>query len=153
MRVIDETGTNIGVMSLSQALALAESKGLDVVEIASETKPPVVKIISYDKFRYQQKKEEKKKPHKSAGELKQIRITVRAAENDLKMRANQASEFIEKGNKVEVMMVLRGREKYNQDWARKKMSEFEKMITASHQMTLNIQPGGKGLIMQMIKAK
>lgn len=107
-------------MPLSQALEIAQNKGLDVVEIASEINPPVVKIISYDKFRYQQKKEDKKKVHKSAGELKQIRITVRAAENDLKVRANQADEFLEKGNKVEVMMVLRGREKYNQDWARKK---------------------------------
>lgn len=140
-------------MPLSQALEIAQNKGLDVVEIASEINPPVVKIISYDKFRYQQKKEDKKKVHKSAGELKQIRITVRAAENDLKVRANQADEFLEKGNKVEVMMVLRGREKYNQDWARKKIAQFEKMITVEHQVTLPAQPGGKGLIMQMIKSK
>jgi translation initiation factor IF-3 len=113
----------------------------------------VVKIISYDKFRYQQKKEDKKKVHKPAGELKQIRLTARAAEHDMRVRAKKTDEFLEKGNKVEVMMVLRGREKYNQDWARKKFTEFEKMITVEHQITLSLQPGGKGLIMQMIKAK
>lgn len=113
----------------------------------------MVKLISYDKFRYQQKKEDKKKTHKSAGELKQIRITVRAAENDLRVRAKQADVFLERGNKVEIMMVLRGREKYNQDWARKKIAGFEKMITVEHQITLSPQPGGRGLIMQMIKAK
>ncbi len=140
-------------MPLSQALEIAQNKGLDVVEIASVTTPPVVRIISYDKFRYQQKKEEKKKIHKPAGELKQIRLTFRAAENDMRIRAKQADEFLERGNKVEVMMVLRGREKYNQDWARKRIAIFEKMITVEHQITLSPQPGGKGLIMQMIKAK
>jgi translation initiation factor IF-3 len=140
-------------LSLSQALELAQSKGLDVVEIAPTAQPPVVKIISYDKFRYQQKKEEKKHSQKPSGGLKHVRITPRAAENDLRVRANQADEFLTKGYKVEIMMALRGREKYNQDWARKKMAEFEKMITVEHQITMTIRPGGRGLTMQIIKGK
>jgi len=71
----------------------------------------------------------------------------------LHVRANQADEFLTKGYKVEIMMVLRGREKYNQDWARKKMAEFEKMITVEHQITMTIHPGGRGLTMQIIKSK
>jgi translation initiation factor IF-3 len=151
--VIDETGANVGVLSLSQALELAQSKGLDVVEIAPHANPPVAKIISYDKFRYQQKKEEKKHFQKPTGGLKQIRITSRAAENDLRVRANQTDEFLTKGYKVEIMMVLRGREKYNQEWARKKMTEFEKMITVDRQITMPTRQGGRGLIMQIIKGK
>jgi translation initiation factor IF-3 len=151
--VVDEEGTNLGVMKLSEALALAEEKGLDVVEVAPNIKPPVVKIISYDKFRYQQRKEEKKHAHKPTGELKQVRITPRAADNDLKIRANQAKEFLEKGNKVEIMMTLRGREKYNQDWARKRFNDFIKMISANYQVTMTIRPGGRGLIMQIMKGK
>lgn len=143
----------MGVMKLSEALALAEEKGLDVVEIAPNIKPPVVKIISYDKFRYQQRKEEKKHAHKPTGELKQVRITPRAADNDLKIRATQAEEFLEKGNKVEIMMALRGREKYNQDWARKRFNDFIKMISANYQVTMTIRPGGRGLIMQIMKGK
>ncbi len=143
----------MGVMKLSEALALAEEKGLDVVEIAPNIKPPVVKIISYDKFRYQQRKEEKKRAHKPTGELKQVRITPRAADNDLKIRALQAEEFLEKGNKVEIMMALRGREKYNQDWARKRFNDFIKMISADYQVTTTIRPGGRGLIMQIMKGK
>ncbi len=143
----------MGVMKLSEALALAEEKGLDVVEIAPNIKPPVVKIISYDKFRYQQRKEENKRAHKPTGELKQVRITPRAADNDLKIRALQAEEFLEKGNKVEIMMALRGREKYNQDWARKRFNDFIKMISADYQVTTTIRPGGRGLIMQIMKGK
>lgn len=153
MRVVDEIGNNIGVMKLSEALGLAQEKGLDVVEIAPNAKPPVVKIISYDKFRYQQKKEEKKHTHKPVGGLKQVRITSRAADNDLKIRVRQLEEFLEKGNKVEIMMPLRGREKYNQDWARKRFNDFIKMIGVSYQITMTIRPGGKGLIMQIMKGK
>lgn len=140
-------------MPLSQALEMAESKGLDVVEVSAAANPPVVRIISYDKYRYQLKKEEKKHATKPTGSLKQVRITSRAAGNDLKVRANQADEFLTKGYKVEIMMPLRGREKYNQDWARKKMAEFEKMITAEHQITTPIRPGGRGLMMQIVRGK
>ena len=143
----------MGVMKLSEALALAEEKGLDVVEIAPNIKPPVVKIISYDKFRYQQRKEEKKHAHKTVGELKQVRITPRAADNDLMIRAKQTEKFLDEGNKVEIMMALRGREKYNQDWARKRFADFIKMITAEYQITMSVRPGGRGLIMQIVKGK
>lgn len=143
----------MGVMPLSQAMELAQGKELDVVEISATANPPVVKIISYDKYRYQLRKEEKKHAVKQTGGLKQVRITSRAAENDLKVRANQADEFLTKGYKVEIMMPLRGREKYNQDWARKKMAEFEKMITVSHEITTSIRPGGRGLTMQIVKGK
>lgn len=138
-------------MALSQALALAQEKGLDLVEIAPNATPPVAKIISYDKFRYQQKKEGKKRSHNPTEELKQIRITARSAENDLRVRLHQLEEFLKRGNKVEIMLVLRGREKYNQDWARKKFGEFLKMITAPYQVTMTQRPGGKGIVMQIMK--
>ena len=153
MRVVDETGANVGVMKLSEALELAQSKGLDVVEIAASANPPVVKIISYDKFRYQQKKEEIKHTHKTTGGLKQVRITPRAADNDLMIRARQTEKFLDEGDKVEIMMALRGREKYNQDWAKKRFGDFIKMITAEYQITLSMRPGGRGLIMQIVKGK
>jgi translation initiation factor IF-3 len=153
VRVIDDTDANIGVMSLSQALELAQSKNLDVVEVSAAANPPVVRIISYDKYRYQLKKEEKKHAQKPTGGLKQVRVTSKAAENDLKVRATQADDFLTKGYKVEIMMPLRGREKYNQDWARKKLAAFEKMITVEHQITTSIRPGGRGLTMQIVRGK
>jgi len=151
--VVDDIGNNIGVMTRDQALELAAQKGLDLVEISPTANPPVAKIISFDKFRYQQEKEFKKHAQKPTGGFKQIRISVRAAENDFKIKVKKLEEFLEEGDKVEVMMVLRGREKYNQEWARKKFAEFLKLITAEHQITMPIKPGGKGLVMQIQKTK
>jgi len=84
LRVVDETGENLGVMPLEAALKLAMEKGLDLIEIAPMVKPPVARIISFDKFRYQKEKELKKqKATQKTSELKQIQITAKSAKNDL----------------------------------------------------------------------
>jgi len=125
---------------------------LDLIEISPTATPSVAKLISYDKFRYQQEKEAKKQKQSSTGnEMKQIRITARAAGNDLKIKAKQLEEFLAKGNKVEIMLALRGREKYNRDWANTKLKEFLEMIVASYQITAEPKFGGRGIFMQIIK--
>ncbi|PIR72796.1 MAG: translation initiation factor IF-3, partial [Candidatus Nealsonbacteria bacterium CG10_big_fil_rev_8_21_14_0_10_36_23] len=130
LRVVDETGENLGVMPLEAALKLAMEKGLDLIEIAPMVKPPVARIISFDKFRYQKEKELKKqKATQKTSELKQIQITAKSAKNDLETRVKRINEFLEEENKVEIMLVLKGREKYNREWARYKLNEFLKMIT------------------------
>ena len=153
MRVISDTGENLGVMRLGEALGLAEEKNLDLIEIGPTVTPPIVKMMSYDKFRYQQDKEAKKKQaHNPGDELKQIRISVRAAENDMKIRAKKIDEFLEEGHKVEIMMVLRGREKYNQPWARERFGDFLKFITIPYKTTSPLKSGGKGMITQKTKS-
>lgn len=131
---------------------MAIEKGLDLIEIAPEANPPVARIVSYDKFRYQQKKEEKKlESHNKGGELKQIRLSARSAENDLKIKAKKVDEFLEKGHKVEIMMTLRGREKYNQDWAKSKLKEFMKIINPDHKVISPEKFVGKGIVLQVTK--
>jgi len=99
-------------MSTSEALAKAREEGLDLVEIASGAKPPVAKIISYDKFRYREEKEARKQRHaQKAKELKQVRITPRAATNDLGVKLKNVEKFLTEGHKVEIGIYLRGREK------------------------------------------
>jgi translation initiation factor IF-3 len=153
VRVVDEAGVNLGVMNISEAIALAQSKGLDLVEIAPNANPPVVKIISFDKFRYQREKERKKHAHKQAGKLKQVQITPRSADNDLMTKAKQVKKFLEEGNKVEIAMFLKGRERFNQEWAKKRFSDFMEMIDIDYQITMPIKSGGKGLITQIVKGK
>ncbi len=139
-------------MSREEALKLAEEKGLDLVEITATAKPPIAKIISFDKFRYQKEKELKKqKASQKVSGLKQVRISARAAKNDLEIRAKKIQEFLEAGHKVEIMLILKGREKYNRDWARHKLDEFIKMITSDIKITMEPRFGGKGLVMQIIK--
>lgn len=127
-------------------------KGLDLIEIAATAKPPVAKIISYDKFRYQKEKElRKQRAIQKTSELKQIRISVRAAKNDLEIKAKKIEEFLNEGHKIEIILILRGREKYLKDWARQKMDEFLKIIGVEYKITMEPKFSGKGLITQITK--
>lgn len=142
----------MGIIPLETALKLATEKGIDLIEIAPTAKPPVAKIISYDKFRYQKEKELKKqKASQKTSELKQIRISAKAAKNDLEIKAQKAAEFINEGHKVGIILILKGREKYMKDWARQKLNEFLSIINAEYKITMEPKFGGKGLMMQITK--
>ena len=152
MRVIDDEGKNLGTMPLLAALKLAEEKGLDLIEIAPTAKPPVAKIIGFDKFRYQKEKELKKqKASQKISELKQIQISAKEAKNDLETKIRKIEKFLAEDNKVEIILVLKGREKYNRTWAFQKLNEFLKMIPAEYKIIMEPRFSGKGIIMQIAK--
>ncbi len=113
VRLIDENGQQIGIVPLSEALSMAEEKGLDLVEIAPQAKPPVCKIMDYGKFKYELKKKERearKKQKEHQIEVKDIRMKVRIDEHDLKVKLGHMREFLEDGDKVRVRIRFRGRE-------------------------------------------
>ena len=152
LRVIGEDGSNIGVLPLAEALKLAKEKGLDLIEIAPAAKPPVGKIMSYDKYRYQEEKKLKKqRAQQKIQEWKGVRISARAAEHDLQIKANKVNEFLNEGNVVEIQLTLRGREKANKDWARRKLLDFVKMIMPEHKVLLEPRYGMRGFNMQVVK--
>ena len=125
---------------------------MDLIEIAPTANPPVARIISFDKFRYQKEKEQKKQSQaQKTKELKQVRITPRAAKNDLQIKARLAEEFLEKGHKVAINLFLRGREKGNKVWNLGKLTEFLALIKVPHQVTAEPKVGGRGMIVQIIK--
>lgn len=152
VRVTDEKGEALGVMKLGEALRLADEQGLDVIEVVPGAVPPVVKIMSYDKYRYQKEKTEKKEriAQKTAG-LKQIQISARAAKNDLEIKVHQLEKFLNEGHQVEIALRLRGREKYNREWANQKLTEFLKMIAVEHKVLGVPKMGGYGLNLQIAK--
>ena len=152
LRVIDEAGENLGVLPLAEALKMAKEKGLDLIEIAPTAKPPVGKIMSYDKYRYQEtKKLKKQRAGTKTQELKGVRISARAAEHDLQIKANKVNEFLDGGDVVEIQLVLRGREKANRDWAKQKLLEFVKMINPEHKILLEPKYSFRGFNMQVVK--
>ena len=152
LRVIDENNQNIGVMTLQAALKLAQEKGLDLVEIAPTAKPPVAKIISFDKFRYQQsKKEKEQRSQQKRQENKQIKIGLGSAINDLRIKARKIDEFLAKGHHIEVFLTLRGREKGKKDLARVKLDEFLKIITVELKVLQSPKFGFNGLAVQIVK--
>ena len=111
LRVIDSDGNQLGIMSLRQALEIAEQKNLDLVKIAPQANPPVCKIIDYGKFRYEQARKEKEaKKKQKVIEVKEVRLSPNIDDNDLNTKVSAARKFIEKGNKVKITLRFRGRE-------------------------------------------
>lgn len=152
MRVIDEAGGNLGIFPRDQAIELARQKGLDLIEIAPGAKPPVARIMSFDKFRYQKEKELKKqRVAEKAATMKQIQVSARSATHDLQVKATRANAFLEKGSKVEIFMVLRGREKGNRPWAEQKLKEFMTLLDPSHKVVMAPRYTGRGFIVHVVK--
>lgn len=152
LRVIGEDGKNLGVMSREEALRLVKP-GLDLIEITASAKPPVARIMSYDKFRYITAKAEKKeKQGLKTTLLKQVQISARAQEHDLMVKAKQAEKFLSEGHQVEIRMRLRGREKGMKDWAKMKLEEFMKLIPVEFKVLHPMKFGGNGPGIHIIKA-
>ena len=115
LRVIDEEGKQIDVLSRDQALGLAKEEGKDLVEIAPNAKPPVAKIIDFKKFQYLENKRAKKsKKLGQKQETKELRIRPFISDNDLQFRLKKAEEFLKEGNRVQITINFRGREMTNQ---------------------------------------
>ena len=127
VRVIDDQGKQIGVMSLSDALKLAHQKGVDLVEIAPHTKPPVAKLIDYAKFKYLEAKKHKKSKAKTK-DIKEIRLTPFIGQNDLDRLCQKAATFLNQGHKVKVVVKFTGRTINYKDFGHKTLQKvFDKL--------------------------
>lgn len=111
LRVIGSNGEQLGIMSVSQALAKAESLNLDLVKIAPQAKPPVCKIMDYGKYRFEQAKREKEaRKNQHVVDIKEIRLSLNIDTHDFNTKLAHAKRFIEGGNKIKVSIRFRGRE-------------------------------------------
>ena len=114
VRCTSDDGTNHGIISTAEALQIADSMGLDLVLIAPDGKPPVAKIMDYGKFRNQQEKKKKEaKKNQKVIVVKEIKLSVKIAENDVSYKVKHAREFLEEGNHVKFRVFLKGREMAN----------------------------------------
>ena len=111
VRLIDEEGVMVGIVSIDEALARAEEADLDLVNISPNADPPVCKILDYGKYRYeQQKKEKNAKKNQHVTEIKEIRLSASIEDHDVEVKAKAASKFLQDGDKVKVSLRFRGRE-------------------------------------------
>ena len=116
VRLIDESGEMAGVMTAREAQQRAYSVGLDLLEISPNAEPPVVKILDYGKFKYeQQKKRNEAKKKQKVIEIKEIKVRPNIDENDYQVKMRAMKSFIEEGDKVKVTLRFRGREMAHQD--------------------------------------
>ena len=116
MRVIDEDGKQLGVLSLEEALAAAREKELDLVEINPDSNPPIAKLTDWGKYNYQKIKQLKKnKKASKVAELKQIRLGLKIGEHDLQIKLDKTRKFIENKHKVKFMIMYKGREQAHKE--------------------------------------
>lgn len=156
IRLINDKEEQVGIVSTSDALKMAQEAGLDLVEVAPTARPPVCRIMDYGKWRYQQqKKEDKSRASSRAGQLKELKFkTVKIGDHDLMIKINHAREFLKEGNKVQFTLQFRGREMAHIDlgrdiftkiktelWPVSKVERDAKM--EGRRMTLVLQPEHK----------
>lgn len=154
VRVISETGEQIGVFKLSEALALAEEHGLDLVEISPQAKPPVTKLIQYDKFRYQQKKQEQQQKKRTKKvEVKTVRLSVRIGQHDLQTKARHTDGFLQDGDMIKIELRMRGREQAFVDLAEKQMKAFQELLTVPYRVEVPVKRMGNTLSMTIAPGK
>jgi len=130
VRVIDETGKQLGIINIFEAIDLAKSKGLDLIQVTEKVEPPICKIANYGKYLYALQKKEKKMAKPKGGELKEIRLTFNISPHDMEVRAKQAEKFLKSGDKVKISLVLRGREKAMGNFAKEKVYKFAENINS-----------------------
>ncbi|MFO0793758.1 MAG: translation initiation factor IF-3 [Candidatus Brocadiaceae bacterium] len=113
VRLIDENGVQVGVISKDEAIAKAKSVELDLVEVAPDASPPVCRIMNYGKFKYKQKKKTHQKQH--VVQLKELRIRPKTSEHDIQTKIKQARKFLEKKDRVLINMMFKGRERVHSE--------------------------------------
>jgi translation initiation factor IF-3 len=116
VRVVDDEGKQLGIMPLSQALALSRERGLDLVEVAPTAQPPVCRIVDYGKLRYEQaKKERQAKKGQHLSQVREVKIRPKIGEHDIESKLRNARKMLADGDKIKVIVVFRGREMAHQD--------------------------------------
>ena len=111
VRVIDEEGTQLGVMPTPKALQLAQERGFDLVEVAPMASPPVTRLLDYGQFKYEQARKEKEaRRHQRSVEFKEVRLRVKIGKGDFDTKVKRAIRFLDDGDRVKVTVQFRGRE-------------------------------------------
>jgi len=116
VRLIDAEGRQVGIVATADAMRMAQESEMDLVEVAPEARPPVCKVMDFGKYKYEQKK---KHHHTHKTKLKEVRLRPHTDEHDYNVKLNRARSFLEKGDKVQLVLMFRGRQMVHQEIGRK----------------------------------
>ena len=153
LRVITAEGENLGVIPLTQALAEAQKRSLDLIEISPTAVPPVAKIMDYGKYVYDEKKKAKDAKAKvQTTEVKSIQVKIGTGEHDLELKAKKVSEWLAEGNRVKIDLFLIGRSKYMDfNFLKERLERVLKLITVEYKIAQEATKGPKGLTIYVEK--
>lgn len=146
LRVIGESGEQLGIMSRSEALRLAEDAGVDLVEISPNADPPVAKIIDWGKYQYQKMKElQKNRKSSKASELKQMRFGLKIGTGDLDIKLRKIRSFLAAGHKVRIQVFYRGREMAHKELGYEMIERIIKLLEEDAIVEQKPQMAGRNL--------
>ncbi|MEE3362552.1 MAG: translation initiation factor IF-3 [Anaerovoracaceae bacterium] len=152
VRVISGDGQQLGIMSKSEALDIAEEQNLDLVCVSPNANPPVCKILDYGKYRYElQKKEKEAKKKQHTTEVKEIRLSVFIGEHDVQTKAKTATKFLKNGDKVKVSLRFRGRERDYKDKGFDVINNFAEQVSEFADVEKRPKFEGRSLVMFLVQ--
>jgi translation initiation factor IF-3 len=147
LRVVDEEGALIGVMTKSEALREAEARESDLIEISPNAVPPVAKIMDFGKYQYlQNKKEKQAKGKSSVTETKSLQVKIGTGSHDVELKAKKASEFLKEGHRVKIDLFLPGRAKYlDPKFLQERLERMLVLLTEEYKVADSPKKSPKGL--------
>ncbi|MCS6782023.1 MAG: translation initiation factor IF-3 [Gloeomargarita sp. SKYBB_i_bin120] len=154
IRLIDVDGTQLGIMSPREALALAQERELDLVLISEKADPPVCRIMDYGKYKFQQEKKAREaKKKQQTIEVKEVKMRYNIDEHDYQVRVNQARRFLKEGDKVKVTITFRGRESQHSELAEDLLKRLATDLQEVGQVQQVPQKEGRNMIMVLMPKK
>ena len=152
--MIDAEGKQLGIISLADALSEAAKGGLDLVEVAPTSEPPVCRILDYGKFRYQQsKKLQDAKKSQTTIQVKEIRLRPKTETHDLQVKIKHVRKFLDQHDKVKITMMFRGREIAYTDIGRKIMEDIREALAEASVVEQQPRLEGRNMIMILAPPK
>ncbi len=155
LRVLDSENKNIGVLSIKDALEMAQRDGLDLIEVGPNANPPLAKIMDYGKYKYEvSKKLKKQKGGAKPTETKSIQVKIGTGDHDLELKAKTASKWLKEGHRIKVELFLSGRAKYmDERFLKERLDRVLHLITENYKVSDAYKKGPKGLTTTIEKAK
>ena len=148
VRVVDQNGEQLGVMSSRQALELAEERQLDLVKIAPTARPPVCKLMDYGKYRFEQSKREREiRKNQKVVTVKEVRLSATIEDHDIEVREKQAIKFLKDGDKVKATIRFRGRQIAHSEIGMEVMKDFAERIKDYGTITKKPSIEGRNMFM------
>jgi translation initiation factor IF-3 len=151
VRVIDPDGKQVGVLPVKEAIRLSEERGLDLVEVAPNSQPPVCRIMNYGKYKYQQsKRSQEARKHQTVIHIKEVKVRPRTEEHDFQFKLRHVKRFLDEGNTVKISILFRGREIAHPEFGKEMLNRFIEGV--KDMMVIEQSPRLEGRNMVMILA-
>lgn len=148
VRLIDEKGNQMGIVSIAAAMSIADERGLDLVKIAPQVTPPVCKIMDYGKYRFEQgKREKEQRKNQKIIEIKEVRLSATIDTHDMEVKAKACTRFLQNGDKVKVSIRFRGRQITHGDIVLEVMNTFYEMVKDNAAIDRPAKQEGRNMFM------